>query len=655
MSSIEPPQTNIVAVIHQQGGQWACVAGQPLDANRVSILDARVLDSDSELAGWVEQVNAQSVRSIVPSSEVICRTCNLPDSDPDSLEEAIRLQAETQLLGTAPSHRLAVAMLPASTTDAVRTGLILAWPETSPWAAPSLGITPLYTPDVAAIASILGDDRPGNPLVWVDADNRSVAVALCHMQGVQIRALREDLTEANQSDVIRTIVAETALNAELSMERIEDMTANVLSGLNGTLRQLMLPEAVVDRMRDRIDSDDTLDEAWIDRFGIATGALLATTDDLIALTMLQRDLPKVEPGLLESTTSQLSSMRIAIWLMAAAILIVVFAPLAISGIRLGLLKVAHPSLDYMVQQSERQERQYAMYRALQSEAWPMTKLLADVSNSTPEGIKIETIRLGHGEPLKISGTATPPAGSDAARLVTDMKDQLESMGVFNDVTLRWDDMDTYGPRTFSIDAHVARPLHRPRYEEDRDFGSYTLAERLYGREAVAIGKEVLASGAPSMTTPSTPAVDRTPPAQPARPSTPTLPPPSRPTPPVAENPTRPGTTPAMPDGAMAQSPERSEDSDSRRGRRPQGRSSGDGGSRADSDNRGGNSGAAMTGRIPEMLNQQQVDAMTEAEIRQQLVEVSNARKFARNDQELQEKLTEQFNLLLDGLKAKKTP
>ena len=63
----------------------------------------------------------------------------------------------------------------------------------------------------------------------------------------------------------------------------------------------------------------------------------------------------------------------------------------------------------------------------------------------------------------------------------------------------------------------------------------------------------------------------------------------------------------------------------------------------------------MTGRIPEMLNQQQVDAMTEAEIRQQLVEVSNARKFARNDQELQEKLTEQFNLLLDGLKAKKTP
>ena len=109
---------------------------------------------------------------------------------------------------------------------------------------------------------------------------------------------------------------------------------------------------------------------------------------------------------------------------------------------------------------------------------------------------------------------------------------------------------------------------------------------------------------------------------------------------------------------MAKGTDRSNDSDSRRsnsGRRTGSRSSGDGATRADSDNRGGNSGAAMTGRIPEMLSQEQVDAMTGPEIRLQLVEVSQARKFARNNPELQKELTDQFNLLMDGLKAKSNP
>ena len=109
---------------------------------------------------------------------------------------------------------------------------------------------------------------------------------------------------------------------------------------------------------------------------------------------------------------------------------------------------------------------------------------------------------------------------------------------------------------------------------------------------------------------------------------------------------------------MAKGPEGNNGSAGRRsnsGRRSQGRSSGDGATRADSDNRGGNSGAAMTGRIPEMLTQEQINAMSGAEIRQQLVEVSQARKFARNNPELEKQLTDQFNLLMDGLKSKNKP
>ena len=641
MSSFESPQTNIVAVIHRQGGRWSCLAGQPLDASRVKVVDVQVVDTDAELQAWIDRVNAQTVRAILPSSEIICRTCSLPDGENESLEEALRLQAETQLLGTAPPHRLAVAMLPSSGTDAMRTGLILAWPETSPWSTPALDITPLYTPDVAALASLLGVNRPANPLLWIDASNNSLAIAISHMQGVQVRALREDLEHGDNTQTIKSAVVETALQADLPMDRVEAMADAMTSAADGSAQQLMLSDMVIESVKQRTEYEHVIDDAWMNQYGIALGALLAMSDDLIALTMFQRDLPAIQPSLVEATTEQLSSIRIAAWLMVAAVILLVFAPLAISGIRLGLLKVSHPSLDYMVQQSERQQRQFAMYRALQSEAWPMTKLLADISNSTPEGIKIETIRLGHGEPLKISGTATPPAGTDAARLVTDMKDQLESMGIFDDVTLRWDDMDTYGPRTFSIDARVARPLYRPRYEEARDFGTYTLAERLYGKEAVAAGESVLASGDPSYTPPSS--------TTPNTPSTPVASTPAVSTPPE--------TTSAVPENATAQAPVTNA-ADERRAnnaRRPQGRSSGDGATRADSDSRGGNSNSAMTGRIPEMLSQDQIEAMTAPEIREQLVEVSRARKYARNNEELTKQLTDQFNLLMEGLKSKNNP
>ncbi|MEE2908464.1 MAG: hypothetical protein VX527_11620 [Planctomycetota bacterium] len=642
MSSFESPQTNIVAVIHRQGSRWACVAGQPLDADRIRVVDSQLLESDADLQPWINHVGAGSVRVIVPSSEVICRTCNLPDGEPDVLDEALRLQAETQLLGTAPPHRLAVAVLPTSGSDAVRTGLILAWPESSPWTAPHLDVTPLYTPDVTAVASLLGETRPANPIIWIDADNASLTIALAHMQGVQVRALREDIPPTDLRAVIGSAVAETALQADLPMDRIEAMKESISADLDHAPQQLLLPDAVKESTFRRTESETPLDEAWLHRYGIALGALLATSDDLVPLTMFQRELPMLQPTLVEATTEQLSSLRIAVWLMVAAVVLLVFAPLTISGIRLGMLRVSHPSLDYLVQQSERQDRQYAMYRALQSEAWPMTKLLADISNSTPEGIKLDTIRLAHGEPLKITGTATPPVGSDAARLVTEMKNHLESMGVFDDVVLRWDDMDTYGPRTFSVDARVARPLYRPRYEEERDFGTLTLAQRLYGVDAVAAAESTNMSTPASSTqsTPSNPIVSIPNTSTPAS----TL-----------------GTTPSntVPPNTVAQGTN-GDDSDmaARRpgsGRRPTGRTSGDGATRADSDSRGGNSGASMTGSIPQMLTQEQVDAMTKPEIRQQLVDVSQARKYARNNEELQKQLTEQFNLLMDGLKAKSEP
>ncbi|MCH2133424.1 MAG: hypothetical protein MK116_06720 [Phycisphaerales bacterium] len=648
MSLPDPIHTNVVAVIHRRDGYWACAAGRPLDAGRMHVVDLARIESDTGLQPWLDRVQAESVRMVLPASEVICRTCSLPDGDPDSLEEALRLQAETQLLGTAPAHRLAVGMLPSSGSDATRTGLILAWPESSPWTAPSIEPTPLYVPDVAAIASLLDGKRPADPILWVDPANESLALALAHMQGVQVRALRDDFS-GGAAGSVKSVVAETALQADLSIERATEMSTAMSEAFADNTGHLLLPDSVRELTESRLELDTPLEDDWADQYGIALGGLLATSDELVVMTMFQRDLPQIQPTLIEATREQLSSVRIATWLLVASILVFLFAPVVISGIRLGVLRLSHPSLPEKVRANQQQTREYNMYRAMSSDAWPMTKLLADISNSTPIGVKVEKISLTHGELLKIVATASAPTDDENPRpLVTVMKDQLESLGVFNDVVLRWNDETTYGTLPFTIDARVARPLYRPRYGEDRDFGVYTYAERLHGREAMAAAGSAATQ---DTTTPARPASDvassqpGTPPVASRPPATPSRPP---------TTPTRPDTPPATttPPGAVAQSPPASNGSGF--SRRPSGgSSSGDGASMANGDSRAGNTGVAATGRMPEMLTPTQLGTMSTPEIRQQLIDVSQARKKHRGNPEIQQQLQEQFDLLMEELKNRK--
>lgn len=625
MSSLDPSQSNILAVVHRQGEQWACVAGQPEEAGRVRIIDTKMIDDEDQIQPWIDSINADSVRVVIPASETICRTCSLPDGAPEELDEAVRLQAESQLLGTAPAHRLAVALIPGSDTDTVRTGLILAWPESSPWSAPPLDTTPLYAPDVAGLCALLNDTRPADPLLWVDGDESSLCIALAHLQGIQVRGLREDFSSESIGKLVANAVIETGMKADLPMDLLKTMANSASENTGNRSRTLYLPQEVHEQITERIDCDSEINADWIQSYAIGCGILLATSSDLISLTMFQRELPVVEPNLLEATTDQLSNRRIATWLLAAAVIVFIFAPLLLNGTRYGLLQIAHPSLDDQIQQSQRLDRQHAMYRAISTQAWPMTKLLGDVASSLPIGVDLETIRLSHGQPLKLTGKATPSDGVDASRLVTSMKDQLESTGVFDDVTLRWENPETYGPRTFTIEARVARPLLRPRYAEDRDFAALTLAQRKYGIDATnQPGTNTIAQSTPVAATPKPPA---------------TRPPLNRPTPPG---------TGVSTDG----------DSNSSRrpgsSRRPTGRT-GDGTSRGDADSRSGNAGTAMSGRIPEMLTVAQIEGMSAQEIRGQLVEVSGAKKFARNNAELNAKLQAQFTLLMDGLKAKSKP
>ena len=56
----------------------------------------------------------------------------LPAAEPEQLEQALSLQAEAALLGVAPEHRMASAVIDAAPGETNRAGLVIAWPENAP-------------------------------------------------------------------------------------------------------------------------------------------------------------------------------------------------------------------------------------------------------------------------------------------------------------------------------------------------------------------------------------------------------------------------------------------------------------------------------------------------------------------------------------------
>jgi hypothetical protein len=632
-----PPQANQILILMARGSVWHGLVATPEGPGRVRVDETMTFTGgEQDIRSWIETRDLATVRIVLPACHVICRTCSLPESDEAQLEAALQLQIETRILGAAPPHRFSGAMLPAASHSTTRTGLILAWPESSVFTGPTLDAEPFYVPDIAALASLLGRLHPPDPIVWCDRNNGSVGLVLAQQEQVLVRATREQLgDDEGMKNCIKQLLLESALQTGSSPDNAAALAQRSVSSLAARSdrdQMLLLPETVQQDLRERITGVE-LDADWLQDWGIAVGAALATTEDLVLLTTFRQSLPEERPSFVEATTTRLKMRNVATALVIAAVLLLAFGPLLIHGFRLAVLSVLHPSIDEQVRAFEDGRNRQTMYRAMLDESWPMSKILGDISNNTPQGIELEVIKISHGEPVKIGGIAKPDSGDDAAALATKMKAQLQGSGVFSDVTLRWEDEKTYGDREFDISANVVRPHYRPAYAMEQDFGSWTLSARRSGEgpEGEELDGDVNVATATS--TPSIPAAPRLPQ----------------------------GTTPSIPGSvtgspgpatstrtASADSGDSSANGRSSSGRtsRPSGRSSGDGfSSRSDSDSQGADLSSIPTGRIPESLSQEQISTMTLAEANIKLKEVANARKHVR-DEAVSERLRNEFKMIM---------
>lgn len=620
----------ILAVLHRTGRTWRAVVG----SNRTGqpeLIAARDFPQDraGRIDEWLNEQNAGTVVCVLPAGSVICRTFPLPDAPADQLEQALRLQAEAHLLGIAPPHRLAMAVLPAAAGETTRTGLVLAWPESAVVPVPPTTRRLEFAPDVGAMATLLNGHRPNDAVMWLDREDGSVALAIAHSGGVIFRATREEAASSEewQRNVGR-IAAETALSVGHTGAFV-DALARAAQASAGELRpsesRLFLPLDMISALAARANGLAT-DLTWWPQFGVAVGALLARLEggEMATLTRLLQSPPVETPSPVIAAAQKLSRPHTAALVIGACILVAMFSPLVFAAARLGILKWRFGDVHTQLVAATTVKHQISMYRELQNQhAWSMTKLLSDVAVYTPIGIEIESIRIEGGKDFILSGTAIANENKTPAQVVAQMQDNLRADGMFTDIVVNAGKSDNLGRYKFDLSAKVVRPYSHPPLPEELDFARTPYAVRLYGEAARSPGAS--SSAIASAADRTNYATQQTPPARVADSRSSTSVPPR--------------VAPVQPDPAP----------------------------RDDAAASGGNPRIGMAGAgeppigtgddlavnprpVPPPLNPEQIKVMSEAELKDALAKVGKARNNSDLDKETKDRLKIEFDLIMEQLK-----
>ncbi|MDP7005364.1 MAG: hypothetical protein QF718_04045 [Phycisphaerales bacterium] len=471
-------------ITHRVGSSWRCLFAEILTNELPSIVNTIEVDTDEALEILIQDKNPTKTFSVLPGSVTVCRTTVLPDVDNEQIQEILRLQAEAKLLGGMPSHRRAMAPLESSAGETNRVGLIVAWPENSSYKIPPCLANAHFVPDACSVASLLNGIRPTDPILLADPSDGTVTIALSHANGAALRAIKENST--TKSTFIESVLKTTKETANIH-NHTTSFTDNLITKLQTSISEiesetplLILPDEIIDSASKQIDGAPEGDKVWWRKWGISVGCLIAANNSLQPLTTMLYTAPEVNPSAVDRCIEKLSDRIFATRLVLVAILILALGPAVVSGVKLGLLKLIHPDIDAQYSLAVEGKKQQVVYRELGKTAWPMTKIIADITNNIPIGIDIESIRVDIGDPVFVRGRALQTDGNTAAELIAKMQDNLQSTGMFNEIQFSYETTGTYGDREFDLWATVTNPLKRPRYTTDSDFGVWTLAMRQDG-------------------------------------------------------------------------------------------------------------------------------------------------------------------------------
>lgn len=432
------------------------------------------------IGSWLSASNPATRLVLLPASATICRLYRLPSNLPlDQTRQALMLQAESHLLGGVPPHRTSVGLLPRQEGGGM-VGVLLAWSEKSMVEVPP-GSGWRVVPEPLALLSIGASDGAPRLLAFADERDGSIALHLRLADRLLLRATCETPDAGEDWDrAVRRAVAETALAA--GVDGVETTRLSEQVGSRSTRADGVLAVGL-DEARPEfagLGADDPIGR-------LLAASARAATGDLRELVTITPQAPvEAKPAIqqaIDSAIATITSPSGAIRVAVVAILLAALVPIAAAGVRVAILRAKLPDPEAFEQSMRQSEQQLAVYRELEEQAWPMMKILGDLSNCMPEAIEVDSIVVGHGEPVTIKGTAKPEGAASGADAILEMERRMRATQIFDKITKRWDPPDARGVYEFIISADVARPTSRTRFAEAEDFAAKSLAERRYGPSA----------------------------------------------------------------------------------------------------------------------------------------------------------------------------
>ncbi len=375
----------------------------------------------------------------------------------------------------------------------------------------------------------------------------------------------------------------------------------------------------------RIDGAGS-DTQWWSKYGVAVGAFLARFDQLKPLTEIESSPPVLKPSPIRIVLDAISQPKTALTCVIFCLVVLMFGPLLIHGLRLGILSLRYQDIHIQLRTVDQYKNQQEMYRELDKKAWPMTKLLADLASNTPEGIELDSIRIKFNESIKVTGHANNHGGLEATEIIAQMQKDLDDTSIFRDTTLSWGDRNNFGQYEFTLTTKIARPYRQAKYDQEHNFALLTLQMRIDG-----VAPDISQGQTEAATTENQVATEN--------------------------NVVTPGESRSPASSVLADATEMESVSGAVRDRRKQG----GGRDLVGNDNlssrrteRGSMSGALPPSMdIPEPLTEGQIEAMSLEEVQASLAKVAAARRNARIDEDTKLRLKSEFKLLMTALGEKK--
>ena len=237
-------------------------------------------------------------------------------------------------------------------------------------------------------------------------------------------------------------------------------------------------DGVLGGFGERVPTDVAGLRGWMRKYGLAFGAALAGAeaggedgvDDRGA--MLRVNSGSDRAALHQRVWSWALRPRHAAALICLGVLFGFGAPVGAEAVRVAVLRSRAGDVETRVAEARREA---ALYDTISNRLLPMTKLMSDVAQAAPVGVRLDRVQISVGGGLDVRGQAESP------ELVDSFVGNLGRTGVFGEVR-RPQRTEAGGVTEFQVTAQVRSPLfHAARPIED--FAATPLAVRLYGEEA----------------------------------------------------------------------------------------------------------------------------------------------------------------------------